>query len=218
VANVVFQVNSSDKWDWLPDPDTGYSVGGAYHLLTHLYPRETSPHSDLIWNKHVPSKISTFAWRFINDRLPTKLNLFVRGCLRNDSLLCSNGCDAIEDIHHLFLNCPIFDAVWRGITSWIGITWVLPNNAISVASQFCGAHGFCKNIRSCLQAIWLASIWSIWKARNDRVFNGTTISIDRLLFSIKVHVWWWFKARKKGFCYDLNHWMLNPKVCIGLHA
>jgi hypothetical protein len=31
-------------------------------------------------------------------------------------------------------------------------------------------------------------------------------------------LWWWFKARKKGFCYDLNHWMLNPKVCIGLHA
>jgi hypothetical protein len=117
-----------------------------------------------------------------------------------------------------FLNCPIFDAVWRGITSWIGITWVLPNNAISVASQFCGAHGFCKNIRSCLQAIWLASIWSIWKVRNDRVFNGTTISIGRLLFSIKVHVWWWFKARKKGFCYDLNHWMLNPKVCIELHV
>ncbi|KAK2414519.1 hypothetical protein QL285_037103 [Trifolium repens] len=110
VANVVLQVNSSDKWEWLPDPDTGYSVGGAYHLLTHLYPRETSPHSDLIWNKLVPSKISTFAWRFI---------------------------------HHLFLNCPIFDAVWRGITSWIGITWVLPNNAISVASQFCGAHVFC---------------------------------------------------------------------------
>jgi hypothetical protein len=24
------------------------------------------------------------------------------------------------------------------------------------------------------------------------------------------------KACKKGFCFDLNHWMLNPKACSGL--
>jgi hypothetical protein len=74
---------------------------------------------------------------------------------------CSNGCDAIEDINHLFLNCPVFGAVWSDIISWLGITWVLPDNAISVASQLCGAHGFCKKIRTSLQAIWLALIWSI---------------------------------------------------------
>jgi hypothetical protein len=62
------------------------------------------------------------------------------------------------------------------------------------------------------------SIWSIWKARNDRVFNGTTITVDRLIFSIKVHAWWWFKARKKGFCFDLDHWILNPKSCIGFNT
>jgi hypothetical protein len=100
----------------------------------------------------------------------------------------------------------------------LGITWVTPDNAISVDSQFCGAHGFCKNIRNCLQAIWVTSIWSIWKARNDRVFNDTIISIDMLLFFIKVHVWWWFKARKPGFCCDLNHWILNPKVYIGFRT
>jgi hypothetical protein len=117
VANVVLQVASPDKWEWLPDPVIGYTVGGAYHLLTHVYSRESSTHNDLIWNKLVPSKVSIFAWRFINDRLPIKLNLFARGCLRNDFLLCSVGCDAIEDIHHLFLNCPIFGAVWSDIIS-----------------------------------------------------------------------------------------------------
>jgi hypothetical protein len=97
VANVVVQITYSDKWEWLPDPDTCYSVREAHNLLTHLYPRETSLNSYLIWNKLVPSKISTFAWQFINDRLSTKLNFFIRGyCLCNDSLLCSNGCNAIE--------------------------------------------------------------------------------------------------------------------------
>jgi hypothetical protein len=119
-----------------------------------------------------------------------------------------------KDIHHLFLHCTVFGAVSSDFISWLGITWVSPDNAISVASQFCGAHDFCKNIRTSLQVIWLASIWSIWKARNNRVFNGTTITVDRLNFSIKVHALWWFKARKKGFCFILDHWMLNPKTCI----
>ncbi|XP_045802712.1 uncharacterized protein LOC123896358 [Trifolium pratense] len=184
-------VDSPDVWEWIPDQGTSYSVSGAYHLLTHMYPREMCAHNDLIWNKLVPSKMSTFTRRFINDRLPTKFNLFTRGCLRNDSLLCSAGCDAIEDIHHLFLNCLVFGAIWSAIISWLGITGVLPDNAMSLASQFRGAHGFSKNIKTCLQAIWLASIGSIWKARNDRndrVFNGNTVTIDRLIFTTKVQV------------------------------
>jgi hypothetical protein len=47
VANIVLQVDSSDEWVWAPNPDIGYSVGGFYHMLTRLYPRETSPHNDL---------------------------------------------------------------------------------------------------------------------------------------------------------------------------
>ncbi|MCI75808.1 hypothetical protein A2U01_0097077, partial [Trifolium medium] len=28
------QVQSSDRWQWQPDPEQGYSVHGAYQLLT----------------------------------------------------------------------------------------------------------------------------------------------------------------------------------------
>ncbi|GAU16787.1 hypothetical protein TSUD_200300 [Trifolium subterraneum] len=128
VANVVLQVDSSYVWESIPDHDTGYSVGGAYHLLTRGYPSVTSHQSDLVWNKLVPSK--------------------------NDSLLCSVGCDAIADIHHLFLKCPVFGAIWSAIISWLGITCVLPDNALSLTSQFCRAHGFSKKIKTCLQTIW----------------------------------------------------------------
>jgi hypothetical protein len=68
-----------------------------------MYPRETSSHNNLSWNKLEPSKVSTFAWRFINDRLSTKFNLFMRGYLCNDFLLCSVGCSAIEDIHASYI-------------------------------------------------------------------------------------------------------------------
>jgi hypothetical protein len=50
----------------------------------------------------------------------------------------------------------------------------------------------------------ISLIWSIWKA-NDKNFNGTSITVDRLIFTPKVHVWWWFKAKKKSFCFYLDN-------------
>jgi hypothetical protein len=57
-----------------------------------------------------------------------------------DSILCSAGCTAVEDVHHLFLKCPIFGAVWNDIISWLWVSCVLPDKTIALASQFCGGR------------------------------------------------------------------------------
>jgi hypothetical protein len=88
------------------------------------------------------------------DGLPTKYNLFVHGSLRHDSILCSAGCNVVEDVHHLFLNCPLSSIVWYDIISWLVILFVLPGNAIDLTSQFCGVHNFYKSSRPCLQVIY----------------------------------------------------------------
>ncbi|MCH90341.1 kinesin-like protein, partial [Trifolium medium] len=153
LANILLQVDTSDEWEWLPDPDKAYSVQGAYQVLTSSTAIERNIHGDLIWNKVVPTKVSTFVWRLLSDRLPTKYHLFVCGCLHSDSILCSAGCNVIEDVIHLFLNCPLSGAVWYDIISWVGIPCVLPDNAIALASQFGGTHDIRKSCRNCLQAI-----------------------------------------------------------------
>jgi hypothetical protein len=44
------------------------------------------------------------------------------------------------------------------------------------AFQFCGAHLFRKDIMKCIETIWLATVKTIWKERNKRVFDpGPTI-------------------------------------------
>ncbi|MCI30790.1 hypothetical protein A2U01_0052001, partial [Trifolium medium] len=30
LANVLLQVDTPDEWEWLSDPDAGYSVSGTY--------------------------------------------------------------------------------------------------------------------------------------------------------------------------------------------
>ncbi|MCI45078.1 cysteine-rich receptor-like protein kinase, partial [Trifolium medium] len=71
-------VQSSARWQWQLDPEQGYSVRGAYQLLTSQDSVTLDAGLDLIWHKHVPLKVSILAWRLLQDRLPTKTNLVTR--------------------------------------------------------------------------------------------------------------------------------------------
>ncbi|WJX25077.1 hypothetical protein P8452_14152 [Trifolium repens] len=54
-------------WQWQPDPDIGYTVRGAYHLLTYRDSTSMDAVAMLVWHPHVPLKVSIFAWRLLRD-------------------------------------------------------------------------------------------------------------------------------------------------------
>ncbi|PNX83355.1 cysteine-rich receptor-like protein kinase [Trifolium pratense] len=59
---------SSDRWQWQPDPDSGYTVRGAYQFLTTLDSVTLDDIEHLIWHPQGPliSEITLFS-------LPTQL-------------------------------------------------------------------------------------------------------------------------------------------------
>lgn len=66
----------------------------------------------MVWNKVVPFKASTMAWRLMWDRLPTKDNLFKQKVIRSlDAAKCSGCGAATESADHFFLECPISKSV-----------------------------------------------------------------------------------------------------------
>lgn len=104
--------NVSDKWMWLPNPMGGYLVRDTYDLLSDC---DTSPMDsalDLVWHHQVPLKVSVFAWRFLQDRLPTKANLAVYGIIHSKATYCVAGCSHFETSGHLFLSCTTFASLW----------------------------------------------------------------------------------------------------------
>ncbi|GAU28487.1 hypothetical protein TSUD_294900 [Trifolium subterraneum] len=78
LSDVVLQDDATNYWMWRPDPGDGYSVRGAYDLLTSTGGQTEAASTNLIWHKQVPLKVSVVAWWFLRNRLPTKDNLVRR--------------------------------------------------------------------------------------------------------------------------------------------
>ncbi|GAU47078.1 hypothetical protein TSUD_192040 [Trifolium subterraneum] len=61
LSNIVLQTTEADKWVWRHDPDGGYTVRGAYNLLTRTDMVVEDDPTDLIWHKQVPTNVSILA-------------------------------------------------------------------------------------------------------------------------------------------------------------
>jgi hypothetical protein len=216
LAHVLVQPNVSDRWQWDPDIHDGYTVRGAYHVLTSMTPLHDDAAEHLVWHKQVPLKVSIVAWRLLKDRLPTKLNLQRRGIVQVADNLCISGCGNAESAVHLFLHCQVFGSLWNRIRSWIGVSGVDTNNIREHFHQFTHYLGLSKARRSFLQLLWLLCIWLVWNERNNRLFNNSEKSIEHLLDKVKFHSLWWLKANKTTFVYGSQNWWSNPLLCLGI--
>jgi hypothetical protein len=49
--------NVTDTWVWIPDLIGGYSVRGAYDLLTNIGNSNMDRSLDLVWHHQVPLKV-----------------------------------------------------------------------------------------------------------------------------------------------------------------
>ncbi|MCI45848.1 heat-shock protein, partial [Trifolium medium] len=51
LSKIVLQPNVANQWVWRHDPGGGYTVQGAYNLLTFRDVQDADATSDLIWRK-----------------------------------------------------------------------------------------------------------------------------------------------------------------------
>jgi hypothetical protein len=128
-------------WQCQPDPDGGYSVRGAYQLLTLQQHVPVAAVDDLVRHKQVPLKMSIFAWRLLCDRLPTKANLVTRGIIDSAAHSCVSGCGGVESAQNLFINCNTFGSLWSLVRSWIDFLSVDPHTISDHFLQFTHSLG-----------------------------------------------------------------------------
>jgi len=65
--------------------------------------------------------------------------------------------------------------------------------------------------------IWFATIWVIWKERNNRIFQNTVTVPLVLIDKIKLHSFLWLKSKQVDFVYSYLDWWKKPVVMHGCY-
>jgi hypothetical protein len=209
-----------DRWEWLPEESGLFTVKSSYTVLELIYllvielcPLEEGVFS-LIWKSPAPSKVVAFSWSLLLDRIPTRENLAIRNILEPDSLLLCVLCDRhVESSTHLFLHCDVSALIWRGVLNWLEFNFITPPNIFNHFKCWNGEANS-KRIKKGVWLIWHATIWSIWRERNERIFNNQTKGVDEIVDDIKAVSWFWALSRLKIASFLFYEWTWNPKECL----
>lgn len=78
ICRYTLKPDVKDTWKWIGSPNGRFATKEMYQSMVEVnFGRELSDFSWLkIWWKAIPSKVSTFTWKVIRDRIPSKENLF----------------------------------------------------------------------------------------------------------------------------------------------
>jgi hypothetical protein len=130
-------------------------IGGVCQVLTPA-----------VWKLKVPSRIHIFLWLLANNKTLTRDNLAKRKNLKD--LTCVF-CNELETVHHLFFDCCVANVLCSEISEALGM--VVNPDFESVAKMWLLGKNF-QHINVCTAAV----LWSIWKLRNEFIFQGRSWS------------------------------------------
>ncbi|GKV38790.1 hypothetical protein SLEP1_g46663 [Rubroshorea leprosula] len=210
VQGTKLKQGEDDCFVWNHDPTGKYSVRSAYNLLNQKQDDRPDHKFKLIWDSKTPLKISAFAWKALQNRIPTKENLLKRGMIEETTgTKCTLCGEKIETASHILFSCPVSWKVWCLCYDWWGIKTASQEDGWNHLRQHVGliSRGRKKQAWS---TIWFFTVWSIWLWRNALIFKGETQRIEQVIEHIKVHSFSWIKARLNP---DLPQsiWFNNPK-------
>ncbi|GKV42979.1 hypothetical protein SLEP1_g50328 [Rubroshorea leprosula] len=203
-----------DKWEWKHDKDGVYTVKTAYRVISSNNGHGKAWIFKRIWSRLVPSKVSAFAWQLIQDRIPTKINLFRRGIITDTNLVLCGLCgESTEDSNHLFIHYRNTCSVWQKCLQWWGISTVMPNTCHESFEQH---QSYFKesSVRAGWDVVWLAFTWSIWMARNGKIFKNSVYEDNRIFELVQLRAFNWIKGKANGYSFTMYEWMMEPVLCV----
>jgi hypothetical protein len=103
--------------------------------------------------------------------------------------------------------------VWLDVFKWIGVPLIIPPSIISLFELILGVAKHAK-IRNGFLMIWHATLWSIWKARNNAIFASGSFNPRVIFEDIKVVSWKWSLARLDILPCLFYEWNWDPGACL----
>ncbi|KAD5961320.1 hypothetical protein E3N88_12793 [Mikania micrantha] len=196
--------DQEDVWLWPNRMEQAFSVKGVRKDI-----EEATTNGNIgrvfLWNNWATKKANIFAWRAVMGRIATFDALQKRG-MRLISGLCPNCGMWDESCDHLLVTCMIAKVVWEQICSWLKIP--MPANVVNVEGWLYYVEDLDGNEKKkkLINMIFQATLWSIWKARNDKVFQMKNISSFQIVEDIKELSYLWIHNRSRFSLANWNIW------------
>lgn len=216
----VVWTEDEDLWRWSLEDNGIFSVKSAYLRLEDLVLREDRWREDEkrvfkgLWDCSAPSKVVAFAWKALLNRIPTKVNLELRNIITTDEAMGCGWCERSEESTlHLLLHCDLASRVWLKLMLWIDGVFLIPPN-LFLHWECWGEWDRNKKVRKGRRLIWFATLWVLWKARNDNIFNERNLEVDEIVEEVKVLSWRWLLSRTNFPVCLFYEWNWNPILCL----
>jgi hypothetical protein len=124
----------------------------------------------LIWTCNVPLKVKIFLWMATHDRIQCGVQLKKKQW--SGPKACFS-CDKLETSDHILFQCPIAVFLWSFLRE--SVSW--PLSATSCSSLFLEIVNKYRGKKQQVTLFLCAgALWTIWKVRNDVVFNKKTVT------------------------------------------
>ena len=154
--------NEDDKFVWKLTSTGVFTVKSMYEDLLNGY---TVNLRKQIWKLKIPLKIKIFMWFLYNKVILTKDNLAKRNWIGCKKCVF---CDSEESIDHLFFTCRFAHFLWTIVQYAFNI--IPPANSTYMFGNW--LNGEEKSLKAQIRVGTCALLWSIWRCRNDVVFNN----------------------------------------------
>ncbi|GKA96271.1 RNA-directed DNA polymerase, eukaryota [Tanacetum coccineum] len=115
VISSIIMAPVPDRWVWTLDDSRSFTVGSARVYIDKKL--LISGSDSTRWCKVVPLKVNILAWRISLDKLPTRMNLDVRG-FDVSLILCPIFGEVAKNSDHLFFQCSFVSQVYELFGRW----------------------------------------------------------------------------------------------------
>ncbi|KAJ0628056.1 putative RNA-directed DNA polymerase [Helianthus annuus] len=195
---------SSDIWYWKDEQQLTFTVKAVREALAQQMDLNTQA-SDFMWNKWASSKSNMFAWRAIDNKIPTAAALSERGMIVQNNR-CKM-CDIEEETaDHVLLVCTFAKRVWEAIFGWMKCSEIRCSDSLRQVFQNVSELQRGRNKRKIIHAIALETIWKLWKARNDKIFKDKPGEIRNVVEDIKEESYQYVKERSRFKAISKQQW------------
>jgi hypothetical protein len=82
--------------------------------------------------------------------------------------------------------------------------------------QFIHLAGMTRASHVYFKVIWMASIWAIWKDRNNCVFNNVVSDPLSIVEKVKLNSFLWLSSNVVPISFGFHDWWRYPLLCMGI--